>query len=108
MNDMITKTGLLGSVVAVATAACCILPMTLMLVGLGGSWIAVFGTIAAASFHMVGVAAVIIAAAWILAIRRKMPTRSYATLSAGTALTIVAWILVLNEAAINDYLITLM
>jgi mercuric ion transport protein len=108
VTDAISKAGLLGSIVATVTAACCILPMALLLVGLGGSWIAVFGAIAAASLHVVVVAAVIIVTAWILAIRRKVSTRTYATLGTGTALTIVAWVLVLNEAAINDYLITLM
>lgn len=108
MADTISKTGLFGSIVAVLSASCCVLPLALMLVGLGGSWIAVFGTIAAASLHIVAVAAVIIVAAWILAVRRRAPRRTYAVLGSGTALTGIAWALVLNEAAINDYLITLM
>lgn len=108
MADTISKTGLFGSIVAVISAACCVLPLTLMLLGLGGSWVAVFGTIAAASLHIVVVAAAIILAAWILAVRRRASGRTYAVLGTGTALTIVAWGLVLNEAAINDYLISLM
>lgn len=108
MADTISKTGLFGSIVAVLSAACCVLPLALMLVGLGGSWIAVFGVVAAASLHIAVVAAVIVIAAWILALWRRSSRRTYAMLGTGTALTGVAWALVLNDAAINDYLITLM
>jgi hypothetical protein len=108
MSATISRAGLVGSAAALLTAACCVLPMALVLLGLGGSWIAVFGIVAAASLHVIAIAAVLTATGWILALRRRAGRRTYAILGVGTGMTFLAWLLVLNEAAINDYLITLM
>ncbi len=93
---------------AAIAAACCVLPMALMLVGLGGAWLAIFGRIAAIGFHLGALAVVLIVAAWIVALPRRSGRSTIVALSAGSALTLVAWVVLLNEAAINDYLISLM
>ncbi|MEO1020196.1 MAG: hypothetical protein AAFY56_21285 [Pseudomonadota bacterium] len=89
-------------------AACCVLPMALMLVGPGGSWLAVFGKIAAVSPYVAAFSSIALGAAWILAARRKASSKTVTILSVGTTLTILAWIMFLGEAGIDDYLITLM
>src|SRR3546814_17768344 len=97
MSAAVSRAGFVGSVVALLTATCCILPMALVLLGLGGSWIAVFGIVAAASLHVTGLAAALTVTGWILALRRRAGKRTYAILGAGAAATSLASPLVLNE-----------
>ena len=108
MIEALSKTGLAGSIGAALTAVCCVLPVTMMLIGLGGSWLAVFGPLAAASLPVAVASTVVVAIAWLLAARRRAPARIFTVLGAGSALTLAAWGLILNEAAVNDYLISLM
>ena len=108
MIEALSKTGLVGSAVAALTAVCCVLPVAVMLVGLGGSWVAVFGPLAAASLPVAALSTVVVILAWILAVRRRVPKRIYAFLGAGSALTLTAWAVILSEATLNDYLISLM
>ena len=107
MIEVISKTGFFGSIGAALTAACCVLPVALMLLGVGGSWLGVFGPLAAVSLYLAAASAIIVSVAWILAVRRKVPTRIYAFLATGSVLTTAAWAVILNEAAINDYLMEL-
>ena len=95
----------LGSVSALGVASCCVLPMTMMLMGLGGSWLAVFGTIAAASYYVLAVSSFLVALAWLVSYRRRTIGNLKGWLAGSTALTAVAWVVVFNEARINDYLI---
>lgn len=108
MIEAMAKTGLLGSIGAALTATCCVLPVALMLLGVGGSWLGVFGPLAAASIYVAAASAVIVSGAWILAVRRRVPPRTYTLLAAGSVLTMAAWAVILNEATINDYLTGLM
>lgn len=100
-----SRTGLAGGGAAFGVSLCCILPMILMLAGLGGNWIAVFGRIAALGYWVAGGAALLLAVAWVLALRRGAGRAVRARLAAGTALTFLAWGLLLNETRINDMLI---
>lgn len=104
---MLDRLGFLGSIAALLTAACCVLPVALMLVGAGGAWLAVFGVVAAAGFHVAAVSAVLLAVAWTAAVRRRAGTPVYRLLGAGTAMTAAAWIVMLNEEPITDFLLTL-
>ena len=95
----------LGSVSALGVATCCVLPMALMLLGLGGSWLAVFGKIAAASYYVLAASSVLIAVSWLVSFRRGSANGLKGWLAGSTALTALAWVDVFNEARINDYLI---
>ncbi len=106
--DALSRLGLLGSTIAALAAACCVLPLALMLIGLGGSWLAVFGVVAAAGFHVAAVSAAVLAAAWVAAIKRRAARRTYMALGIGSLTTAAAWGVMLNEATINDALISLM
>lgn len=108
MIEALSKTGLAGSAVAAVTAVCCVLPVAVMLLGLGGSWVAVFGPLAAASLPVAAISTSVVILAWLLALRRRAGRRIYAFLGAGSVLTLTAWAVLLNEAALNDYLISLM
>ncbi|MBV1896859.1 MAG: hypothetical protein KUG70_10390 [Rhodobacteraceae bacterium] len=106
--NKITGFGLPFSFVALGVATCCILPMTLMLVGLGGSWLAIFGTIAGASVPVLTASAILIGLGWVLAVLRGIAWRQKWVLGGATFLTGLAWIIYLNEASINMQLIEMM
>jgi hypothetical protein len=95
----------MGSLSALGVATCCVLPMTMMLLGLGGSWLAIFGTIAAASYYVLAVSTALVAASWLISYRRGALPRFKWWLCGTTAMTGLAWIVVFNESRINDYLI---
>lgn len=82
--------------------------MTMMLLGLGGSWLAVFGTIAAASYHVLAIAGLVLIFAWYISIKRGSLKKLSWWLVSSTALTVMAWGIVLNETRINDFMIGLM
>ena len=100
--------GYAGAFAALGVGTCCVMPMTLMLLGLGGSWLAIFGTISAASYYVLVPATLLVLAGWIVARQRHAIAGLKWSLTGSTALTAAAWVIVLNEARINDYLITLM
>ncbi len=95
----------LGSVSALGVATCCVLPMAMMLLGLGGSWLAVFGKIAAASYCVLAVSTALAAVSWFLAHLNGTLANLKWWLVGSTATTALAWVIVFNEAQINDYLI---
>ncbi|WP_170505464.1 hypothetical protein [Ruegeria arenilitoris] len=95
----------LGSVSALGVATCCVLPMAMMLLGLGGSWLAVFGRIAAASYYVLAISTALVAVSWFLVLRNGTLANLKWWLVGSTAITASAWVIVFNEAQINDYLI---
>ncbi|MCV0426063.1 MAG: hypothetical protein K5905_11365 [Roseibium sp.] len=97
-----------SSITAIGVASCCILPMTMMLLGLGGSWLAVFGKIAAVSYYVLAFAVFLLVLTWIVSFKRGSIGKFAWWLIPSTALSIVSWVIVLNEARINDFLIGMM
>lgn len=97
-----------ASLSGLGVATCCVMPMTMMLLGLGGSWIAVFGKIAAASFYVLAIATGLLIAAWIMCRRQGSLAQMKGWLIGSTLLTGLAWVIVFSEARINDFLIKLM
>lgn len=101
----VTGITIAGSFAALGVATCCILPMTFMLFGLGGSWLAVFGKIAAASTPVLVGSSALVALAWLLALRHGRLAGLAPWLAASTVVTAAAWVVFLNEARLNDFLI---
>ncbi len=95
----------LNSVSALGVATCCVLPMTFMLFGLGGSWLAVFGKIAAASYYVLAISSVFVVVSWIIAFHRQSLPELKWWLAGSTVITASAWVVVFNETRINDFLI---
>ena len=98
----------LASLGALGVATCCVLPMTMMLLGMGGAWLSVFGQISAFSGYVLGASSLLILTAWFIAYRRKSAAKLAIWLGGASILLVVAWIVFLNETKINDHLITLM
>jgi mercuric ion transport protein len=99
--------GLAGAILSLVSAICCVLPLLFIILGLGGAWLAVFGTVAAAGYYILGVTALILVVALFTAIRGQARVRAYALIFVGTVLTLLAWLILANERAINDILIEL-
>lgn len=97
-----------AALVSLGVAACCVLPMVFLLLGVGGSWLAVFGQVAAASYIVLGLSSALILVAWVAAARRGSPASFRRWLIVSTMLACLAWLTVLNESRINDALMTLM
>ena len=97
-----------AALAAAGAAACCILPMSIMLMGLAGSWLGVFGKAAAWAPHLVAAAILCTAAAWLISWQRGGLRRHAPALTGLTALNLLAWVVWAREAAINNCLITLM
>lgn len=95
----------LGSLSALGVATCCVLPMTMMLLGLGGSWMAIFGKIAAASYYVLAISTTLVAVSWVVSYQRNLLPKLKWWLWGTTAMTSLAWVVVLYEARINDFLI---
>ncbi|WP_299077096.1 hypothetical protein [uncultured Ruegeria sp.] len=95
----------IGSLSALGVATCCILPMTMMLMGIGGSWMAVFGEIAAASFYVLAISTVLVMVSWLMSYQRGSLPKLKWWLLGTTAMTGLAWVVVFYEARINDFLI---
>ena len=109
MANVLTRTGLAGSIAAVlAASACCVLPMSLMIAGLGGSWMAVFAPLSAASPYVLAVSVVLLAVAWFIALRRRASRGTLAMLSVGTLLVLVAWLLLVNEERLTMFFLSYM
>lgn len=95
----------LASLGALGVTSCCVLPMALMLLGLGGSWTAIFGKIAAVSYFGIALSSLVVLAAWVVSYRRGSLVRLKWWLGGTTALTLLALVIVANETRINDFLI---
>lgn len=95
----------IGSLSALGVATCCVLPMTMMLLGLGGSWLTIFGKIAAASFYVLTISTALVAGSWLVSCQRGTLPKLKWWLCGTTVITGVAWVVVFNEARINNYLI---
>ncbi len=109
MADTISRAGLGGSIVALfAATTCCVLPMSLMIAGLGGSWMVVFAPIAAVSPYLIGLSVILLVAAWFVALRRGASRTTVATLSIGSALTSLAWLVIINEERLTMFFLSYM
>ncbi|NRG19236.1 hypothetical protein HPQ64_16215 [Rhizobiales bacterium] len=107
-RPMVASLGVLGSVVAFFAGLCCFLPMIFLIAGLGGAWIAIFGKVAAIVYFALCSSLVLVAIGWFIAIRRGSAPAMRKKLILASVLTVLAAVLVFNETALNDYLITFM
>ena len=109
MPDPVSHASLGGSLAALfAATTCCILPMSLMIAGLGGSWMAVFAPVSAVSPYVIGLSIVLLAVAWFLSLRRGASRRRVALLSAGSTLSALAWLIVANDEPLTMFFLSRM
>lgn len=97
-----------GGILALLTTSCCVLPMVLMLAGLGGAWLAVFSPIVAVSIYVLPLAGLCVGAAWVVVLQRPTSRRMIVLLILSSVLTGLGGLIYLFQAQLNDYLISLM
>ena len=87
---------------AVLSASCCVLPIALAIVGVGGSWIALLGPFVAYRGVILTIVAVVLLAVWLIVLRRQrigsrqlrrrvLALLCFATLTFAVALTAAQW-----------------
>lgn len=100
--------GFIGAILALVTASCCVLPMALMVLGLGGVGLSIFSPAAAASVYILPLALLCIAAAWILVLARPERRRTLVFLVVASVLVVLAGAIYLFQTQITTFLISLM
>ncbi len=108
MPPNLPRISLAGALSSLGISACCILPTLLILFGVGGSWIAVFAKLAAFGYYVAAAASLILIGAWTAAFQGGTLRRNGRILGFGTGLSAIAWLVLLNETQLNDYLIGIM
>ena len=103
----LARVGVAGAILSLISAVCCVLPLVFIIIGLGGAWVGVFGSLAAAGYYLVAATALVLVMALFNAIRSQDRVRTYVLIFVGAVLTLVAWLVLANEGAINSVLIEL-
>ncbi|GAB5377876.1 MAG: hypothetical protein AcusKO_43380 [Acuticoccus sp.] len=89
-----------SSLLAIVSASCCVLPIGLTILGLGGTWLTFLGPLVAHRTEILIVAALIVAVAWFWFFKVRQATGRYpkglvltfiATLSLGVAASAPLW-----------------
>lgn len=109
MPDLLSRASLAGAVAAlVAATTCCVLPMSLMIAGLGGSWLAVFSPVASVSPYVIGLSVILLIAAWFAALRRGAAKRTMSMLAGGSVLSLLACLIVINDERLTIFFLKYM
>jgi hypothetical protein len=102
------RLGLAGSVVALLVASCCVAPTVLIAAGVAGSVASLAGPVAAWSQPVLWLSSLLVAGAAVLAWRRGVLARLGLRIGLAVILLAAAWTLFLREATVNEFIIGLM
>lgn len=105
---MLPGVGLMASIAALAGASCCVLPLTLAAVGVGGAWIAQLVIFVTYQWHILAVAVALVATSWVVALVRGSTKRAKIILAISTALVVAAVIVPVYEEEITRQLLELL
>jgi mercuric ion transport protein len=99
-------TGVVAALTALAAASCCVLPLGLAVLGVGGGWLAGLGVLVRYQPLIAAVAVLVLALAWLSATvgGRRPPRTTLLLLGAATLLTVLALTRVWWEPAAIDWL----
>lgn len=100
--------GLVAAIAAFAGASCCVLPLLLASVGVGGAWIAQLSIFVTYRWYILTFALMLIAASWLVALFRGSSTRARFILAIATALVIAALLMPTYEDDITRQLLKVM
>jgi len=104
-GQRLAKVGSVVSGGAFITAACCFLPLMLMAAGAGMGLVALVGRATVLALPLIGLSTLLLVAGWWVAYRRGAPTRVRVWLGAGTVMTGLAALIVMNETAVIDFIL---
>ncbi len=105
-KDALASGGLISGVAAFIGASCCVLPLILVNIGLGGAWIANLAFFAVAKPYFLTASALFIALAFVVAYRgnRKPSTKTMVILGTATGLTAIAYVMPWYEGRVLRFL----
>jgi mercuric ion transport protein len=103
-DRVVPASGLVAGLAALVGASCCVLPLTLAILGVGGAWIAYLGPLVAYRSWMLAFAVAIILFAWSAALVRRPGPRAIVLLSLATAAVGAALAVAAYETEITRYL----
>ncbi len=105
-NNTLASGGLISGAAAFIGASCCVLPLVLVNLGLGGAWITHLAFFAVAKPYFLAASFLFIAVAFALAFwgGRKPSAKTLVVLSTATGLTALAYVLPWYEGRILRFL----
>jgi mercuric ion transport protein len=105
--SLLSHVGLVAALAALVGASCCALPLVLASLGLAGAWIANLGIFVAYRPYITIAALIVIAAGWVIALRRKPSGRTLLVLGLATVIVLAALAVAQYEPEITRYLVSL-
>lgn len=108
VSTLLPGAGLVITVAALAGASCCVLPLMLAAVGVGGAWIAQLAIFVTYQWYILTFAIALIAISWVVALVRGSSRRAKIILAISTALVAAAVILPVYEDDITQQLLKVM
>jgi mercuric ion transport protein len=108
VSALLPGAGLVAAIAALVGASCCVLPLTLAAVGVGGAWIAQLAVFVTYQWYILTVAMVLIMISWIVAFVRGSSRRAKLVLAISTALVAAAFVLPIYEDDIAQQLLKMM
>lgn len=108
VSTLLPGAGLVVAVAALAGASCCVLPLMLAAVGVGGAWIAQLAIFVTYQWYILTFAIALIAISWVVALVRGSSRRAKIILAISTALVAAAVILPVYEDDITQQLLKVM
>ncbi len=108
VSALIPGAGLVAAIAALVGASCCVLPLMLAAVGVGGAWIAQLAIFVTYQWYILTIAVVLIANSWIVAFVRGSSKRAKIILAVSTALVAAAFVMPIYEDDIAQQLFKIM
>ena len=105
VSALLPGAGLVAAIAALAGASCCVLPLLLAAVGVGGAWIAQLAIFVTYQWYILTFAAALIAISWIVALVRGSSGRTKLILAVSTALVLAALVMPIYEEEITQFLL---
>ncbi|MGI9523941.1 MAG: hypothetical protein ACR2PG_20090 [Hyphomicrobiaceae bacterium] len=108
VSALLPGVGLVAAIVAFVGASCCVLPLMLAAVGVGGAWIAQLAIFVTYQWYILTIAVVLFAITWIVAVVRGSSRRAKLILAVSTALVAAAFAMPIYEDDITQHLLKMM
>lgn len=105
--DMLPGLGLAATGAALLGVSCCVLPIALSLVGLGGAWLSHLAIFVTVGPYLLAGASIAVAAGWWIATRRRPSQLGLAALGIATIGLTLAGLIRMYELDLNRYLASL-
>jgi mercuric ion transport protein len=108
VTALLPGVGLVAAIAALVGASCCVLPLMLAAIGVGGAWIAQLAVFVTYQWYILTLAVLLITISWIAAFVRGSSRRTKLILAISTALVAAAFVMPIYEDDITQQLLKMM